>query len=273
MATNSVEICNSALTLIGTRKIVALSDPSVEARECNSNYDKCRKATLRDHPWNFATKRKVLTTSAVTNATNNAGLIQITSATHGRTTGDSVAIQQVQGTNEANGTWTVTVIDANNFTLQGSTFTNTYVSGGVWALAPEFGFSFKFAIPTDFIRVHTIFDSSGVKMGAATYRVEGGYILTDQGTLWLKYVYDLQTTTTFDPLFDLALAANLAAMIAFKITGSEADAQRCKVTYDEQMQKAKFTDSVEDPSEIFDDDEWIRARQGRGDWIRDPMTN
>jgi hypothetical protein len=67
----------------------------------------------------------------ITNAVNNgSGLIRITATGHTFVTGDRVAIYGVVGTTEANNTWLVTTIDANTFDLQGSTFTNAYVSGG-----------------------------------------------------------------------------------------------------------------------------------------------
>jgi hypothetical protein len=67
----------------------------------------------------------------ITGAANNgSGLIRITAATHGFSTGQSVGIESVGGTTEANGSWTVTVITANTFDLQGSTFVNAYTAGG-----------------------------------------------------------------------------------------------------------------------------------------------
>lgn len=70
-------------------------------------------------------------TVAVANCTSSAGLIevQVASAT-GLLTGASVTLSNVLGTVEANGTWVITVVDATHFTLNGSTFTNTYVGGG-----------------------------------------------------------------------------------------------------------------------------------------------
>jgi hypothetical protein len=61
---------------------------------------------------------------------NGAGAIRITSAGHGLTTGDYVSVRSVVGTTEAIGFWDVTVIDSSTFDLDGSTFTNTYISGG-----------------------------------------------------------------------------------------------------------------------------------------------
>jgi hypothetical protein len=77
---------------------------------------------------------------AITAATN-ASPIQITATAHGYSTGDQVFINGVTGNTAANNTfatgntalplWTITVIDANNFTLNGSTGNGAYVSGGL----------------------------------------------------------------------------------------------------------------------------------------------
>lgn len=71
----------------------------------------------------------------ITGAAAHTGLIQITAASHGFVTGNRVLIWGVLGTTEANGLWTVTNISSSTFDLQSSTFTNTYVSGGIAQLA------------------------------------------------------------------------------------------------------------------------------------------
>lgn len=69
----------------------------------------------------------------ITGAANNgAGLIGIAVAsTATLTTGQIKAISSVGGTTEANGNWTITVIDGTHFDLQGSAFVHNYTSGGV----------------------------------------------------------------------------------------------------------------------------------------------
>lgn len=65
-------------------------------------------------------------------ANNGSGLIRLTvSSTSGWTTGDVKAVSGVGGTTEANGNWTITVINGTTVDLQGSTFTNAYTSGGI----------------------------------------------------------------------------------------------------------------------------------------------
>ena len=67
----------------------------------------------------------------ITGAANNgSGKIRITSNGNKLRTGDHITITSVGGCVEANAAWVVTVITANTFDLNGSTFTNTYTSGG-----------------------------------------------------------------------------------------------------------------------------------------------
>jgi surface protein len=74
---------------------------------------------------------RTLGTKAITGAVNNgSGLIRITSTAHGLNTGNKILISGIVGTTEANNAFNVTVINANTLDLQGSTFTNTYISGG-----------------------------------------------------------------------------------------------------------------------------------------------
>jgi hypothetical protein len=71
------------------------------------------------------------TAKPITGAANNgSGLVRITAVGHGYSTGDFVSQAGILGTTEANGTWEITVITANTYDLNLSTFTNAYISGG-----------------------------------------------------------------------------------------------------------------------------------------------
>jgi hypothetical protein len=76
--------------------------------------------------WN---KRTFGAAPVITNATN-ASPIQITLNGHSLETGDSIEVRGVLGNTAANGIWIVTRVDANNFTLDGSTGNAAYTSGG-----------------------------------------------------------------------------------------------------------------------------------------------
>ncbi len=83
-------------------------------------------------------------------ASGTGGVIQITytpiSTNPTLATGNIVNIQAVGGTTEANGSWVITVVDATDFTLNGSVFANTYTSGGTFQ--QDIGFC---TLPADYM--------------------------------------------------------------------------------------------------------------------------
>jgi hypothetical protein len=57
---SSVDIANSALTKLGAKRIMSLSDNQKEAREVNALFEIRRDALLRSYNWSFAMKRASL---------------------------------------------------------------------------------------------------------------------------------------------------------------------------------------------------------------------
>ena len=68
-------------------------------------------------------------TLTITDATNAAPIV-VTITAHGLATSDRVTIASVGGNTAANGDWVITKIDANTFSLNGSTGNGAYTSGG-----------------------------------------------------------------------------------------------------------------------------------------------
>ena len=54
---STVDICNSALNLLGASTISALTDDSKNARLCNQRYEPIRNRVFRSHAWNCLHKR------------------------------------------------------------------------------------------------------------------------------------------------------------------------------------------------------------------------
>ena len=117
-------------------KRVAGAPLSQTARYVSAGSD---KATLQINSA-IAQPSFTLANFAVTNCVNNgSGLIRVTAVGHSFVTGGRVSVRSVGGTTEANGLWTITKIDADNFDLQGSTFANPYTSGGNASLVGQLG--------------------------------------------------------------------------------------------------------------------------------------
>ncbi len=89
--------------------------------------------------------------ATITNAiSGTGGAIQVTytpiSTNPTLATGNIVAISNVGGTTEANGSWVITVVDATDILLNGSVFTNTYSGGGT--VQQDQGFC---TLPSDYL--------------------------------------------------------------------------------------------------------------------------
>jgi hypothetical protein len=269
MPTTDLDIANSALTKLGESIVSSISSPTTPAAEaCANRIEFCRRTVLRSHPWNFAIDRRTLTLAAVTNVVNNGGgLCRVTVATHGFTTGNKVSISGVLGTAEANGTWTVTVIDPNTFDLQTSSFVNTYISDGVAGLAAEYDWTFRHSLPSDSLRLlHVNNDSE-------KWRVEGAYILSTEETLEIKIVTDFTNYDGMDPLFHEALAYYLAWDICYKLSQNHSLKNQMLEDYTAIVRKAKFVNATEEPAEQIESDHFLEARiAGAVQYVRDPMT-
>jgi hypothetical protein len=57
---SAVDICNSALNMIGASTILALNEDSKAGRICNQRYSFIRDSVFRAHPWNCLISRQTL---------------------------------------------------------------------------------------------------------------------------------------------------------------------------------------------------------------------
>ena len=60
MATTKIDICSTALVMIGANTITSFSDDSTEATVCNTVYEDILKSALTRHRWRFATEQQQL---------------------------------------------------------------------------------------------------------------------------------------------------------------------------------------------------------------------
>lgn len=63
---SEVSIANGALTYLGDKTIISLTDDSNQARACNARYEHIRDAVTRSHPWNSAVTRINIAKTATT---------------------------------------------------------------------------------------------------------------------------------------------------------------------------------------------------------------
>jgi hypothetical protein len=85
-----------------------------------------------------------LVSGSITGATNAAPIQITTSANHGLSTGSAVLITGVGGNRAANGDWYVVVTGLTTFTLNDSTGSGAYTSGGTFTCAATTEYGIKF---------------------------------------------------------------------------------------------------------------------------------
>lgn len=141
-----------------------------------------------------------------------------------------------------------------NFAKKRSTLT---VDGA----APTFGWSYRYAIPSDCLRVLKLRYDGEFENPSIRHEVEAGYILCDQATsLYLLYIFQITDTTKFDPNFVEALAARLAMKAAHRFTGKQSMVQVAASFYADAIAEARLTNAIEGTPERPYDDDVIAAR-------------
>lgn len=217
MPSNAVDICNIALGHLGEASIVAITDDNTRARACNKHYDTALESTLRSHRWNFAQKRGKVEMAWVdmSNVFNASGVVAVDKSDHGVPDGSLV---HIKGTTFSDGSFKAKVTTPDVFRLEGSTW-RAGMTVGSYSLGPPFGWSYKYPIPADCLRVLEVNDS---EQGAndAPWIIEGDFILTDSEECRLVYVSKIEDVSKFDPLFVDAFALALAVRLTETIRGT-----------------------------------------------------
>lgn len=128
------------------------------------------------------------------------------------------------------------------------------------ATAPDFGRQYRYALPADFLKALPLDPTYAAARNDHLF--EGAYILTDQPEpIYLRYVYDVEDTTLFDPLFVQAFACRLAMEVTVELKQSSMDKSEAADQYLKFMADAKRTNAIEiGPVENAEDD-WILSRQ------------
>jgi hypothetical protein len=136
--------------------------------------------------------------------------------------------------------------------------------------SPEYGYTYAFPIPNDFVRLLTIQNSDGADLQASNYEME--YVGSQRcilynaegGSLRMRYVHDITDVTKFDPSFIHLLAHEIALAIAYKVTESNGNVDRINSIKDEIKRIAKSIDGQERPPTLVRYSKTLAARRNYG---------
>jgi hypothetical protein len=120
-----------SLVLVPPNKITPDVMNRVQSISYAFNYNSVRNTEIGSTEY---IKHRTFDSKTITNA-SHATPIVITSADHGLKTGDEISVSNVAGNTAANGTFTITKIDDNNFSLNGSKGNSAFTSDGTWKMS------------------------------------------------------------------------------------------------------------------------------------------
>lgn len=116
-------------------------------------------------------------------------------------------------------------------------------------------YDYIFQLPSDFVRlIKTDLEETD------TYKILGKRIYSTEDNLKIKYVYFCDDPNEYDDSFTDALAARLAAELAFAISGDKNLAKMADDVYRDKLREAKTIDSQEETPDELTANEWLDAR-------------
>lgn len=128
------------------------------------------------------------------------------------------------------------------------------------AIAPAFGFARRFSLPSDFIRL------AGTDDFLKRARIEGGFILTNDGDCNIRYVRRMETVADMDDLLKQVIAAELAAELALTLTGDQKKKDALAQEAVHLIEEARYIDAIETPTvDTHEPYSWTGAMQGHND--------
>jgi len=230
MSLTSTEIilCNQSLDKFASEDFTyANQATSATGIRCSNNYPQTRDALLRSYNWNFAKERLVLADSWKTDTAYTTD--QYVWDEDGRLYKCSTA--HISTSFQPNYIY----YDGTLVVYDGDPVVDSSI-GFYWTLVtdrPAFGYSFRYQLPADFMRLTQLKRYS--RHGCTA---ENGYLLAWDKTVHLSYVKKITDPSEFDPLFTECLILGLALKLVNPIAGVGGGAQNLKASIAQEYQLA-----------------------------------
>ena len=136
--------------------------------------------------------------------------------------------------------------------------------------APNFGYTYQYVLPTDPYCLRVLEFSNGTLTypmdnmtsidGSPVFVIEGRKLLTNEGTVKIKYVGQVTDTTQYDSNLIDTLAARLAHEVCYAITGSTSLTNTTYSLYQEKLKEARFVDATEGAPQRIEASDFIESR-------------
>ena len=118
---------------------------------------------------------------------------------------------------------------------------------------PIFDFTYRFNLPTDYLRLVSIED-------LPDYKISGQFIETDSDAINIKYIAENDIPNEYDSMFVMSLALRLGATIAERLTQSSALGKELMEAYAISLRDAKTVDAQSDKPDDLEANLWLDSR-------------
>lgn len=125
------------------------------------------------------------------------------------------------------------------------------------AAAPAFDYAYQFSLPGDCLRLLSV----GEKGYEVAYELEGRKILSDEATLYIRYIYKNDDIPSWDAMLVQAAEAYMAMTCAYPITKSAAQVEAMGSLWKLKLQQARTVDGLENPPDTAGDFPFLNVRR------------
>lgn len=135
------------------------------------------------------------------------------------------------------------------------------------ATIPAFGYAYRYALPSDWLRFIGRFDDDDHVLTDGEYEIEGRYYLfnwEDGAAINLRYIKDFTNVAQMDPLFRGLFIVNLAIVMAPKFSGTENRVATLLKLQREMEGRAMAIDGQERPPRRIQRSKFLDARRRSG---------
>ena len=121
------------------------------------------------------------------------------------------------------------------------------------ALSPEFGYSSRFKIPSDCLRVLQAYEEGNYNMAPnpLQWEREGEYILADATSIQVRYIKRITDPNKFSPSFIKAMVYYMASVLAIPVQASRALQETKLAIYNQTVDSARTTDGMQGRTKII----------------------
>jgi hypothetical protein len=109
---------------------------------------------------------------------------------------------------------------------------------------PGFAYTYKYALPSDNLRIIQVYTDGD-------YKLENGYIITNQERCQVKYIADITDTSVWSGDFTDLMAARLKAELAYALTRDKDMVTLYWKLFEVKNEQCKWADASEDIEDAF----------------------